>query len=116
MKQWCMLALAIIAEVMGTTLLKLVGQSESVVGYVILLALIGLSYVLLSKAVVKIPLSVAYAAWEGMGLIAVTAIGCILFNEGLPPVKILGVTAILAGILLLKHGMVKRRIAGERHE
>ena len=105
MLQWCALALAIITEVTGTTMLKIVGQNESVIGYVLLLAMIGLSYFLLSKAIVKIPLSVAYATWEGMGLIAITGIGCFLFNEGLSLAKILGVGAILVGIVLLKYGM-----------
>lgn len=115
MLQWCALALAIITEVMGTTMLKVVGQNESVFGYGFLLALIGLSYFLLSKAIVKIPLSVAYAIWEGIGLIAVTGIGCVLFNEGISPLKLLGVGAILLGIVLLKRGMVKGT-AGEQNE
>lgn len=116
MLQWCMLILAIITEVTGTTMLKVVGQDESIHGYLLLLALVGLSYYLLSKAIVKIPLSVAYATWEGLGLIAVTGIGCILFNEGISPAKLLGVCAVLIGIVLLKYGMVKKEAAGDRHE
>lgn len=114
MLQWCALILAIITEVVGTTMLKIVGQNESAGGYVFLLAMIGLSYFLLSKAIVKIPLSVAYATWEGMGLIAITGIGCVLFNEGLSGTKILGVGAVLVGIVLLKHGMVET--AGEKND
>lgn len=94
-------------------MLKIVGQSGSVGGYAVLLAMVGFSYFLLSKAVVKIPLSVAYATWEGVGLVAITGIGCVLFNEGLSLAKILGVGAILVGILLLKHGMVRAESAGE---
>lgn len=116
MKQWYMLMLAIIAEVTGTTMLKFVGQNESLFGYVLLLAMIGFSYFLLSKAVVKIPLSIAYATWEGIGLIAITIIGWVLFNEKLPIVKVLGITAILAGIILLKNGMIKHSTVGDQHE
>lgn len=105
MLQWCALALAIITEVTGTTMLKVVGQNESIYGYLLLLVMIGLSYFLLSKAIVKIPLSVAYATWEGIGLVAITGIGCILFNEGLSLAKVLGVGSILIGIVLLKFGM-----------
>lgn len=111
MLQWCALALAIITEVMGTTMLKVVGQTESIFGYILLLAMIGLSYFLLSKAIVKIPLSVAYATWEGAGLIAITGIGCILFNEGLSLIKFLGVGAILMGIILLKCGTAETKEA-----
>lgn len=104
MLQWCALALAIITEVTGTAMLKVVGQSESIFGYLLLFAMIGFSYFLLSKAIVKIPLSIAYATWEGMGLIAITGIGCVLFNEGLSLVKVLGIAAVLVGIILLKCG------------
>lgn len=116
MLQWCALILAIIAEVTGTSMLKVVGQNESVLGYIALLLMIALSYYLLSKAIVKIPMSVAYATWEGMGLIAITGIGCMLFNEGVSTSKILGVGAVLIGLVLLKYGMVEKKTVGDSRE
>lgn len=97
-------------------MLKFVGQEGSLGGYAVLLTMIGFSYFLLSKAVVKIPLSVAYATWEGVGLVAITGIGCVLFNEGLSLAKVAGICAILAGIPLLKCGLVKTKSAGEQNE
>ncbi|WP_110955402.1 SMR family transporter [Anaerosinus massiliensis] len=116
MLQWCALFLAIITEVTGTTMLKFVGQNESIAGYTVLLIMVGLSYFLLSKAIVKIPLSVAYATWEGIGLVVITGIGCILFQEQLSVLKILGVSIIVLGIILLKRGMVESASGDGKNE
>jgi Membrane transporters of cations and cationic drugs len=113
MMQWYALLFAVIAEIIGTTTMKFLGHSESTAGYCFIFTMIGLAYFLLSKAIRKIPMSTAYAVWEGLGLIAITAIGCLLFGEKLPPAKILGFTAILCGIILLKLGTVT---GGERHD
>ena len=116
MLQWCALFLAIITEVVGTTMLKFVGQNVSIFGYGLLLLMVGLSYFFLAKAITKIPLSVAYATWQGMGLIAITGIGCVLFNEGISLTKIAGIGSILLGIVLLKYGMSTAKNCGDMRE
>lgn len=110
MLQWCALFLAVITEVIGTTLIKIniVDQNEPILGYVLWLAMMALSYFFLSKAIVKISLSLSYAVWEGTGLIAITFIGFFLFHEHLPITKIIGISTIVAGILLLKNGSTER--------
>lgn len=116
MLQWCALFIAIITEVAGTTMLKFVGENVSVFNYGVLLFMVGLSYFFLAKAVTKIPLSVAYATWEGLGLIAVTGIGCLLFNEVMSMKKFAGIGAILVGIILLKYGISDAKKCGDLNE
>lgn len=116
MLQWLALAMAVIAEVSGTTMMKWIGQNESLTGYALLFALIGLSYFFLSKAITRIPLSTAYAAWEGVGLVAITVIGCLLFKESLTVAKLLGISTILLGIFLLKNGTIHKSSGGDTHE
>ncbi|WP_196599684.1 DMT family transporter [Pectinatus frisingensis] len=112
MKQWYALILAVIAEVTGTTMMKILGGRESIEGYFFIFGMIGLSYFLLSKAITLIPMSTAYAVWEGLGLMIITAIGCLMFKETLPLPKLVGFSAILLGIFLLKTGTT----GGEKHE
>lgn len=112
MKQWYALISAVIAEVIGTTMIKLMGNDQSAAGYCLVFALIGISYFLLSKAITLIPISTAYAVWEGLGLICITFIGWLVFRETLPPAKIAGFSAIFLGIALLKAGTT----GGENHE
>ena len=67
MKHVYMLFAAIALEVTGTTFMKFSVMHEWLIGYPVMLLLMGFSYFCLSKAVKKIPISVAYAVWEGKG-------------------------------------------------
>ena len=77
------------------------GGSE---GYITMTCCMLASYIALSKAVVSIPISLAYAVWEGLGLIGTVFIAWFLFHEPMPPLKLLGFFIILSGLLLLKLG------------
>ncbi len=59
-----LLALAIIAEITGTLSMKW-AASGGHTGFILMLAMIALSYIFLAFAVKKIALGVAYALWEG---------------------------------------------------
>ncbi|WP_196594113.1 DMT family transporter [Pectinatus sottacetonis] len=112
MKQWYALVFAVIAEVIGTTMIKIFGSNESITRYGFIFIFIGISYFLLSKAITRIPISTAYAVWEGLGLVFITLIGWFMFKETLPLGKIVGFSAIFLGIVLLKNGTT----GGENHE
>ena len=81
MKHVYMLFAAIALEVTGTTFMKFSVMHEWFIGYPVMLLLMGFSYFCLSKAVKKIPISVAYAVWEGIGLMGTAFIAWIIFNE-----------------------------------
>mgnify|MGYP000553275854 CR=1 FL=1 len=88
MKHVYMLFAAIALEVTGTTFMKFSVMHEWLIGYPVMLLLMGFSYFCLSKAVKKIPISVAYAVWEGIGLMGTAFIAWIIFNEAMPPQKL----------------------------
>ncbi|STW14786.1 Spermidine export protein mdtJ [Klebsiella pneumoniae subsp. rhinoscleromatis] len=58
---WILLALAIIAEITGTLSMKWASVSGGHTGFILMLAMIALSYIFLAFAVKKIALGVAYA-------------------------------------------------------
>lgn len=60
------------------------------------------AFVFLSFALKSIDLSVAYALWGALGIIATSIIGRLMFGESLHPVKILGIAITLVAILFLK--------------
>ena len=60
------------------------------------------AFVFLSFALESIDLSVAYALWGALGIIATSIIGRMRFGESLHPVKILGIAITLVAILFLK--------------
>lgn len=107
MKHVYMLFTAIALEVTGTTFMKFSVMHEWLIGYPVMLLLMGFSYFCLSKAVKKIPISVAYAVWEGIGLMGTAFIAWIIFNEAMPPIKLLAFGVIIAGLIMIKKGTFK---------
>ncbi|STV89463.1 Spermidine export protein mdtJ [Klebsiella michiganensis] len=55
----------------------------------------------------KIALGVAYALWEGIGILLITIFSVLLFDETLSTIKIAGLVTLVAGIVLIKSGTQK---------
>lgn len=102
---WLALASAIVIEVAATTAMKQAALSGAAAGHVLTLGGVVLSYLLLGLAVQRIPLALAYAAWEAVGLVLVAVAGAVLFGEALTPARVAGFAGLLAGALLLERGM-----------
>ncbi len=111
---WILLALAIIAEITGTLSMKWASVSGGHTGFILMLAMIALSYIFLAFAVKKIALGVAYALWEGIGILLITLFSVLLFDESLSLLKIAGLTTLVIGIVLIKSGTQKKRLHSRR--
>ena len=92
------LALAIMLEICGTTSLKLsdgftrIGPSGAVV------LCYAASFALLSLALRRIELSIAYAVWSGVGTAVVATIGIFWFGESAGGWKLLCLALIVLGV------------------
>lgn len=104
---WALLGLAIATEITGTLSMKWASVSNG--GFILMLVMISLSYIFLSFAVKKIALGVAYALWEGIGILFITLFSVLLFDESLSLLKIAGLTTLVVGIVLIKSGTRKVR-------
>lgn len=107
MRAWIYLYAAIISEVVGTSSIKLTSKYTPILSYLIMYAMIGLSYYFLSLAVKKVPVGVAYALWEGIGIVLITLISMFLFGELIGPYKAIGLGLIILGIIMIKMGTIK---------
>ncbi|CAI0794560.1 Methyl viologen resistance protein C [Serratia quinivorans] len=95
------LAMAIVAEVVATTMLK---ASEGftrlwpslvvVVGYAV--AFWGLSMV-----VKTMPLGIVYAIWSGMGIVLVSIAAVFVYQQKLDLPAVFGMGLIIAGVLVI---------------
>ncbi|MCP2004331.1 MdtJ family spermidine export protein [Buttiauxella ferragutiae ATCC 51602] len=106
---WILLALAIAAEITGTLSMKWSSVSDDNLGYIFMLLMITLSYILLSFSVKKIALGVAYAMWEGIGILFITLFSVLLFDESISLLKIIGLTTLVVGIALIKSGTATKK-------
>ena len=104
---WILLALASVAEITGTLSMKWASVSGGHIGFILMLVMIALSYIFLAFAVKKIALGVAYALWEGIGILLITLFSVLLFDEALSPIKMAGLATLVVGIVLIKSGTQK---------
>ncbi|HCK00565.1 MULTISPECIES: SMR family transporter [Serratia] len=95
------LAMAIVAEVIATTMLK---ASEGftrlwpslvvVVGY-------GVAFWGLSMVVKTMPLGIVYAIWSGMGIVLVSIAAVFVYQQKLDLPAVFGMGLIIAGVLVI---------------
>lgn len=102
MFHWLVLFAAIVAEVAGTTLLASIRGSHPVLAHVLMASCVALSFYLLSVAMRRVPMGVAYAVWEGVGLMLITVLSWFLLAEPLGIAKAGAFVLILAGVWLVK--------------
>ncbi|MFT8210644.1 MAG: multidrug/spermidine efflux SMR transporter subunit MdtJ [Symbiopectobacterium sp.] len=116
---WIFLACAIAAEIIGTLSMKYASVSGSPLGHLVMYGMIALSYLLLSISIKRVALGVAYALWEGIGILIITLFSVMLFDESLSVLKAVGLAILLVGILLVKSGVRKapatRSTRGNHH-
>ncbi|WP_413504959.1 SMR family transporter [Serratia grimesii] len=110
--QWVMLLLAISFEVTGTIFIKYAQFYQCNKLHLITLVAICTSYFFFAKAIRKIPLGIAYALWEGIGIWLIASLSYLLFQEPISAFKLLGFLLIICGIVCLKFGVVKHPRGG----
>ncbi len=95
------LGTAIALELVATTLLKYSDGFKRLVPTVSCILAYILCFYLLSKALDKINLGVAYATWSGIGIVATTVISAVLFKQGVSLIGVIGIVLIIVGCVLL---------------
>lgn len=101
MNAWLLLAIAILAEVIGTSALKASAGFSKLVPSVVVVAGYGTAFYFLSLTLRHIPIGIAYAVWSGAGTVLIALIGVIAYRQKLDPAAILGISLIVAGVLVL---------------
>ncbi len=100
--KWLFLAVAIVAEVFATSALKassgftrLWPTLGTVGGYLV-------SFYFLSLTLRELPVGVVYAIWSGVGIVAISLIGWLVFKQALDLPALLGIALIVAGVVVMK--------------
>jgi small multidrug resistance pump len=102
------LLLAILAEVTGTTCVKLSQGFTRLVPSVLIFVFYGLSLGFLGLALKKVDLSLAYAVWSGLGIAFIASVGILYFKEPVTIIKMGSLALIVAGVVGLN-------VIGEAH-
>ena len=95
------LAIAIIAEVVGTTAMKVSEGFTKTLPTLVLVWGYGIAFYFLSVSLESISVGVAYAMWSGLGVVLVTAAAAILYKQVPDVWAVVGMALIVAGVLVL---------------
>lgn len=96
------LTLAIISEVIATTLLKSSNGFTVLIPTVSSLLIYGLSFYFLSICMNDIPTGVVYALWSGIGIVLISLMAFFVHKQALDFPALLGITMIVLGVVVIK--------------
>jgi len=98
---WLYLSLAILSEVAGTTCMKLSAGFTRFTPSVLMWLFYAVCFCFLTLALKKVDLSVAYAIWSGVGTALIATVGVLYFREPATILKVVGLVAIIGGVVAL---------------
>ena len=98
---WLYLILAILLEVTGTTCMKLSEGFTKTMPSILLFVFYILSFGMLTLALKRIDVSLAYAVWSGVGTALIATIGILWFREPASALKLISIGLIIVGVVCL---------------
>ncbi|WP_420174401.1 DMT family transporter [Luteococcus sp. OSA5] len=103
MSVWALLAGAILTEVLGTIAMRLAVDRKP--WYLVTALGYGAAFTFLALALrAGMPLGMAYGIWSASGVALTALLSRVLFGERLTRTMVLGITLIMAGVLLIQLG------------
>ncbi len=95
------LALAIIAEVIGTSALKASQELTRLGPTIVVFIGYGASFYFLAQVLKTIPLGIAYAIWAGAGIALITIVGAVWFKQIPDLPAAIGIGLIACGVIVI---------------
>lgn len=98
---WIFLTVAILAEVMATSMLKLTEGFTRPLPSVVVIAGYALAFYFLALTLRTMAVGVAYAIWAGLGIALIALIGWLVLGQRLDAAGMAGIALIVAGVIVL---------------
>jgi len=95
------LAAAIIAEVVGSTMLKASQGFTKWLPALLVVLGYGFAFYFISMSLTYLPLNLVYATWAGLGTVLTVMVDYVFFKEWLNKQSLLGVALIVGGVFIL---------------
>ncbi|WP_298817823.1 SMR family transporter [uncultured Roseibium sp.] len=92
---------AIVAEVIATSALAKTENFTRLVPSIITIGGYAVSFWLLSFPIRVLPTGIVYAIWSGAGIVLITLVAWLVFNQKLDLPAILGLGLIVAGVVVI---------------
>lgn len=101
MAPYLALALAIAAEVLATSALKATETFTKPLPSLLVVVGYGMAFYFLSVAVKVIPVGVAYGIWSGMGIVLVSLMAWVLYEQSFSLLQLAGLGCIVLGVVMV---------------
>jgi small multidrug resistance pump len=98
---WLLIAASVVAEVAGTIALRFANGFTRLFPSVAVFLLYGAAIWLMSLAVRRLAIGLAYAVWAGSSTALIALVGILYFNESAHAVRLLGLAFIVIGVVTL---------------
>lgn len=101
MNNFVFLALAIVAEAVATTALKMSEQFTRLLPSAVVVVGYAAAFYFLSLSLRTIPVGVAYAVWSAVGIVLITVVGAVMFRQVPDLPAVIGIALIIAGVAVI---------------
>lgn len=101
MNHWLALAIAIIAEVIGTTALKASNEFTRMLPSLIVVVGYGAAFYFMSISMRVLPIGIMYAIWSGMGIVLISVLGWLVYRQTIDTPAMIGLAFIIAGVIII---------------
>ena len=101
MNLYLMLFAAIAFEVLGTMLLPVSQNFTKLIPTSILMISYGVSFYFLAVVSQKLPLSIVYASWSGIGVFTIALLSYIFYKQALNWQSVVGLFLIVIGVTIV---------------
>ena len=100
--EWLLLLVAVVAEVIATSALKLARGFTRLWPSLVVVCCYSVALYLLSLTLETIPVGVVYAIWSGSGVALITVVGRYFFRQVLDRAAVVGICMIVGGVSVLQ--------------
>ncbi|CAN5373703.1 SMR family transporter [soil metagenome] len=101
MNSYVALGFAIVAEVIATTALKASDSFTRLLPSMVAVAFYAVSFYLLTLTLRTVPTGIAYAIWSGLGIVLITVISFVVYQQTIDLPGLLGMGLIIAGVMVI---------------
>ncbi|HBN6129098.1 MULTISPECIES: DMT family transporter [Burkholderia] len=101
MPGYAWLAIAIVAEVIGTSALRAADGFTRLWPSLLVVAGYGIAFYCLSITLRTMPVGIIYAVWSGAGIVLITLVAMLLYRQVPDLPAVIGLGLIIAGVVVL---------------
>ena len=94
------LAIAIIAEVAATSALRASEEFTKLIPSLIVVVGYGVSFYFMMLVLRVLPVGITYAVWSGIGIVLVTIVGAVFYDQVPDVAAMLGMGLIVLGVIV----------------